>query len=103
MKALIGIDASGRNSPIELGHFFMAVKVEAFVELEVFKRQVGEISRQLRASRKAPRAERIYTPGEKEHEVWLYRKDRGVPFNDPLKASFREVKDKLGIEQALPF
>jgi LDH2 family malate/lactate/ureidoglycolate dehydrogenase len=103
MKALIGVDSSGKASPIELGHFFMAVKVEAFVELNDFKRQVGEISRQLRASKKAPGAARIYTPGEKEHEVWLYRKDKGVPFNDPLKASFRTVKEKLGLKNALPF
>jgi LDH2 family malate/lactate/ureidoglycolate dehydrogenase len=81
----------------------MAVKVEAFVDLDAFKRQVGEICRQLRASKKAPGADRIYTPGEKEHETWLYRKDKGVPFNDPLKASFREVKERLGLERGLPF
>jgi LDH2 family malate/lactate/ureidoglycolate dehydrogenase len=103
MKALLGVDASGKSAPIELGHFFMAVKVEAFVELDAFRRQVGEICRQLRASKKAPGAARIYTPGEKEHETWLYRKDKGVPFNDPLKASFRAVKERLGLKQGLPF
>jgi LDH2 family malate/lactate/ureidoglycolate dehydrogenase len=103
MKALMGVDSDGRPAAIELGHFFMAIKVECFVGLEEFKRQVGEICRQLRASRKAPGAERIYTPGEKEHEVWLYRKDRGVPFNEPLKANFREVKQRLGLTEELPF
>lgn len=103
MKALIGVDSAGKPAPIELGHFFMAVKVEAFVGLEDFKRQVGEICRQLRASRKAPGAERIYTPGEKEHEVWLYRKDKGVPFNEPLKASFQAVKERLDLKLELPF
>ena len=103
MKALMGVDSDGGPAAIELGHFFMAIKVECFVGLEEFKRQVGEICRQLRASRKAPGAERIYTPGEKEHEVWLYRKDRGVPFNEPLKANFREVKQRLGLTEELPF
>jgi LDH2 family malate/lactate/ureidoglycolate dehydrogenase len=77
--------------------------VEAFVGLDEFKKQVGEICRQLRASRKAPGAERIYTPGEKEHEVWLYRKNRGVPFNDSLKKSFCAVKEKLALKNELPF
>jgi L-2-hydroxycarboxylate dehydrogenase (NAD+) len=103
MKALMGVDAAGKACPIELGHFFMAIKVECFVGLDDFKRQVGEICRHLRASRKAPGAERIYTPGEKEHEVWLYRKERGVPFNEPLKVNFREVKERLGLAHDLPF
>ncbi|TXT48692.1 MAG: hypothetical protein FD137_934 [Spirochaetes bacterium] len=47
--------------------------------------------------------ERIYTPGEKEHEVWLYRKDKGVPFNDPLKNSFKAVKERCNLPHALPF
>ena len=72
-------------------------------DIEDFKHHVGEISRQLRASKKAPGAQRIYTPGEKEHEVWLYRKDKGVPFNDPLKASFKAVKDRCKLSHALPF
>jgi len=103
MKALVGMDASGKPTPIELGHSFLAVKIESFVALEAFKKQVGDICRQLRASRKAPGAERIWTPGEKEHEIWLYRKDRGVPFNEPLKASFKAVKERLGLKLALPF
>jgi L-2-hydroxycarboxylate dehydrogenase (NAD+) len=103
MKALLGVGADGKPVPIELGHFFMAIKVENFVELAAFKHQVGEICRQLRASRKAPGAQRIYTPGEKEYETWLFRKDKGVPFNEPLKAAFRTVKEKLGLPRALPF
>ncbi len=103
MKALVGVDAQGKPAPIELGHFFMAMKVEAFVELDLFKKSVGEISRQLRASKKAPGAERIYTAGEKEYDISVYRKDKGVPFNDPLKAAFRAVKEKLNLPHALPF
>jgi L-2-hydroxycarboxylate dehydrogenase (NAD+) len=103
LKALVGIDFSGKACPIELGHFFMAMKVDCFVELEKFEKQVGDICRALRASRKAPGADRIYTPGEKEHEVWLFRKDKGVPFNDPLRKAFREVKERLGLVQELPF
>ena len=103
MKALLGVGPDGKPAPIELGHFFLAIKIDCFVELDAFKRQVGEISRQIRASRKAPGAERIYTPGEKEHEVWLYRKDKGVPFNAPLKAAFKVVKERLGLPNPLPF
>jgi LDH2 family malate/lactate/ureidoglycolate dehydrogenase len=103
MKALLGMDAAGKPAPIELGHFFLAMKVEAFVDLPLFKKQVGDICRALRASRKAPGAERIWTPGEKEWEIEQYRKDRGVPFNAALRASFQAVKDRLGLAESLPF
>ena len=103
MKSLIGVGKDGKPCSIELGHSFMAIKIENFVELDAFKKQVGEICRQLRASKKAPGASRIYTPGEKEYETWLFRKDKGVPFNDPLKVAFKTVKEKLNLPNKLPF
>ena len=81
MKALLGF-ADGRKVPYHLGHFFMAVDIEAFCPLAEFKKTAGEICRQLRASKKMPGAERIYTAGEKEHLAWLERKDKGVPVDD---------------------
>jgi LDH2 family malate/lactate/ureidoglycolate dehydrogenase len=103
MKTLMGMTAEGKPTPIELGHSFLAIKIENFVELGAFKKQIGDILRQIRASRKAPGAKRIYTPGEKEYETWLFRKDKGVPFNEPLKNSFRAVKEKLNMPHKLPF
>ena len=103
MKSLIGMSPEGKPTPIELGHSFMVIKIENFIELSTFKKQIGDILRQLRASKKAPGAERIWTPGEKEYEIWLYRKDKGVHFNEPLKAAFKTVKEKLGLPHKLPF
>jgi len=103
MKALVGVDPNGKPAPIELGHFFMAVKVDAFVALEDFKKQAGDISRALRASQKAPGHDRIYTPGEKEYDIAQFRRDKGVPFNAPLKKAFREVKERLHLPHQLPF
>jgi LDH2 family malate/lactate/ureidoglycolate dehydrogenase len=103
LKSLLGVGKDGKPCSIELGHSFLAIRIDAFVEVEAFKRQVGEICRSLRASKKAPGAERIWTPGEKEYEISLFRKDKGVPFNDPLKKSFLAVKEKLGLPHALPF
>lgn len=103
LKMLVGVDAEGRKTPILLGHFFIAINIECFVELDRFKRTAGNIMRELRASRKAKGAERIYTPGEKEYEAWLQRKDKGVPFNEPLMNDFRFVNEKLGLGYKLPF
>lgn len=103
MKALNGVDENGKKKPILLGHFFLAIDIERFLPIERFKKITGDIMRDLRASKKAPGSDRIWTPGEKEHDAWLYRKDKGVPFNDALKKAFYEVKEKLNMDTEFPF
>lgn len=61
LKQLTGFDKDGRKVPYRLGHFFMAVNIEAFTGLADFKQATGGILRQLRASKKAPGRDRIYT------------------------------------------
>ena len=97
MKALTGFDDSGKKVPYRLGHFFMAVDIAAFTELEAFKKSTGEILRQLRTSKKAPGQERIYTAGEKEHLAWLERQDKGVPVGKRLQAEMIALRDELNL------
>jgi L-2-hydroxycarboxylate dehydrogenase (NAD+) len=95
LKGLLGFDGAGKRQPYKLGHFFMAIDIEAFTDLASFKKTAGDICRALRASRKAPGADRIWTAGEKEWDAWLERKDRGVPFDATERAEFDELKAEL--------
>lgn len=97
LKALSGLDKDGKRSPYHLGHFFMAINIEAFTEVSVFKKSCGDILRSLRASQISPGAERIYTAGEKEHLAWLDRKGRGVPLNKVLQQEVLQMRDELGL------
>jgi len=97
LKALLGIGPEGKHQPYHLGHFFMAVNISEFTELETFRKATGDILRQLRASRKAPGAKRIYTAGEKEYLAWLDRKDKGVPVNEPLQKDIRQLIKDLNL------
>ncbi len=98
LKSLLGME-NGKKVPYRLGHFFMAIQVEAFTELDAFKKTTGEILRDLRASKRMPGAERIYTAGEKEYLAWLYRQDKGVPVNDVLKREMIQLKKELKLDQ----
>lgn len=97
MKALSGYK-DGTRAPYHLGHFFMAFDIEAFTDLDSFKKTTGDILRSLRASRKAPGADRIYTAGEKEYLAWLQRKDRGVPVNPELQKEIKALIEELSLE-----
>jgi len=96
LKMLSGVE-DGKPVPINLGHFFIAINISSFIELELFKKISGDILRSLRSSKKAPGAERIYTAGEKEYLAWLDRKDKGAPINQNLQQQIITLKEELGL------
>ncbi|NTV89007.1 MAG: Ldh family oxidoreductase [Clostridiales bacterium] len=98
LKMLLGFE-NGKKVPYHLGHFFMAVDISAFTELDAFKKTTGDILRELRASKKAPGQERIYTAGEKEYLAWLDRKVNGVPVNAELQKEILFMQKELGLEK----
>jgi len=103
MKMLTGIGENGEKKPYPLGHFFMAIDTEAFMGADSFKKTAGDILRELRASKKAPGHDRIYTAGEKEYLVWLERRDKGVPIGEAVQKEFIEVRDYYGLSHKFPF
>lgn len=103
MKMLTGLDENGNKKPYHLGHFFIVIDTDAFMGADTFKRISGEILRELRASKKAPGCDRIYTAGEKEYLVWLERKDKGVPFNESVQKEFIEMRDTYSLPYVFPF
>jgi len=103
MKALNGKDENGKPCMYHLGHFFFVINPEFFMGLDTFKKTTGDILRGLRASKKAPGAERIYTAGEKEHLSWLDRKDKGVPVGEAIQKEFIALRDECGLSYKFPF
>lgn len=97
-KALDGKDENGKIRPYHLGHFFIAIDTNHFLGEELCRKKAGEIIRSVRASKKAPGAERIYSAGEKEYEVRLARK-AGVPINESVQKEIIAVRDELGLTQ----
>jgi len=90
LKALTGTN---------LGHFFIAIDVNAFTELDDFKKTTGDILRGLRASRKMPGHDKIYTAGEKEYLTWQERKKTGIPLNKSLQKELLQLKEECGLKK----
>jgi len=102
MKMLLGVQ-DGKKVPYPIGHFFIVIDISAFTEPDNFRKTTGDILRELRASKKMPGQKRIYTAGEKEHETWLTRKDKGVPFNDQLLKEFQGLCNSYGLGEYLHY
>ena len=104
LGALTGIGEDGGKVKFHLGHFFMAIDTEAFMGLESFKQNTGEIMRELRAAKKAPGQERIYTAGEKEYLTWLERKETGIKVNQSVQNELVAMRDEAGLNHIVfPF
>ena len=102
-KDLDGKDAEGNIRPYQLGHFFIAIDTNHFLGEDICRKKAGDIIRGVRASKKAPGADRIYTAGEKEYEIWLQRKDSGVPINESVQKEMNQVRDDLGLDYIFPW
>lgn len=99
LSALSGIGENGKPKPYGLGHFFIAINIEHFCDLNAFKKTAGDILRELRGSQKAPGAERIYTCGEKEHLAGLDRQDKGAPVDEALQKQLIQIRDEQNLTQ----
>ena len=97
MDGLHGWDGDERV-PYKLGHFFMAIDIEHFIEITIFKAITGKILRSLQQSTKVPGQERIWVAGEKEYEKIKEIKEKGIPVNSALEKNIRTMIKELGIE-----
>ncbi|MFX0014402.1 MAG: Ldh family oxidoreductase [Promethearchaeota archaeon] len=83
----------------KLGHFFLAINIESFIPLEVFKKIAGNILRELRRSKKAPGESRIYTAGEKEYEMEIERTKKGIPIGSSVLQDLLIIQKELGLDE----
>lgn len=102
LHGLTGPDTGG--SHYKLGHFFMAIQVEAFTPLDEFKRQVGTLLRELRASKKAEGCDYIYTAGEKEYLSEQRIAREGIAVVPDLQKELKFLQSELELDpSSLPF
>jgi len=102
-KDLNGKDKDGKKVPYHLGHFFIAIDTNHFLGEDLCRKKSGDIIRAIRASKKAPGQDRIYTAGEKEYLVWQERKDKGVPISEPVQKEMSQVRDSLKLDYIFPW
>ncbi len=101
-KHLTVRDENGNIAPYHLGHYFIAIDTEHFLGEDIARKKAGEIIRSVRNSKKAPDAERIYTAGEKEYEIWKERENSGVPITDAVQQEIIEIRNKLYLDYVFP-
>src|SRR5262249_34568593 len=83
------------------GHAILAVRVDAFCPVDVFKRNVDAAIRTIRGSQRLPGVERVWLPGEQSHARRMERLIEGVPIPAVLQKNLDELAGELGIDSIL--
>jgi len=91
----------GKPLPANVGHFFGAIRVDAFRPLDEFKATMDDIIRRLKNSAKAEGHNRIYIHGEKEFEMEDDRRANGIPLHPKVVADLQKIAKETGIEYNL--
>ncbi len=99
LKDLSGFTEEGKPTNYRVGHFFIAIDVEHFIELNTFKKIAGRICREVRRAKKVPGEERIYTAGEKEYIAQQKVMKEGVPINKSLQKELIFLRDKFQLKE----
>jgi len=98
LRDTLGIVENGQKR-LKVGHFFLVIDINSFIGINSFKKTAGNIMRDLRASKKDPRVERIYTAGEKEYIAENQRKKTGISLNISLQNDIIIMQEELGLHR----
>ncbi len=90
-------DPGGPEDPSRIGHFFAAIRIDAFRPLEEFKQEMDSLIRQLKNAPKAAGQDRIYVAGEKEYEMASLSRQNGVPVLSQTVEMLKDEGEKAGV------
>ncbi|MCM0060232.1 MAG: Ldh family oxidoreductase [Algoriphagus sp.] len=80
-----------------MGHFFGAMRVDAFRPAEEFKGHMDQWIRRFRSAEPTPGHEKVLIPGDPERELELIRRKEGIPLLDPVVLDLIELGKKFRV------
>lgn len=89
---------SMRQEPSNVGHFFMAFRIDGFRDIGEFERTMEEALSAIKESPKAEGAERIYIHGEPEFEFEDERRQNGIPLHPLVVLQLKGIGEETGLK-----
>ena len=79
------------------GHFFGAIRVDAFRPVQEFKHDMDRLIQDLKGTAPVKGHDRVYVAGEIEFETAAERAEHGIPLHSTVLKGLREVAEQLGV------
>ena len=80
-----------------IGHFFGAMRVDAFIDPDEFKMQTDDYIRTMRSTKPAPGTNGPIIPGDPEREAEEIRSKEGIPLVEPVIEELNDISKRTGI------
>jgi LDH2 family malate/lactate/ureidoglycolate dehydrogenase len=81
-----------------IGHFFGAMRIDAFRPAEDFKFHMDKWIRRFRTATPVPGEEKVLIPGDPEREMESERRVAGIPLHEDVVADLKALAEKLGVD-----
>ncbi len=85
-----------------IGHFFGAMEIDGFEEVEVFKKRIDHWIEVFRKTKPSPGHEAVLIPGDPEHEAEKVRSKYGVPVIEAVVNDLKQISEMTGIDFETP-
>ena len=87
------------NMPgVGLGHFFGAMRIDAFRPAEEFKHHMDNWIERFRMAKPDKDHDKVLIPGDPEREMEAIRMKEGIPIVDSVVEDLKKVGEKFGLE-----
>jgi L-2-hydroxycarboxylate dehydrogenase (NAD+) len=90
-------DEDGKPLPANLGHFFGALKVDAFRPQAEFEASMDDLQARLKGANRVEGEERIWVAGEKEHDYHAQNSAEGLTLGAKVTADLRDLALQYGV------
>lgn len=81
-----------------IGHFFGAMRVDAFRPADEFKSHMDNWIRRFRSAQPTPGKEKVLIPGDPERELEAIRRTDGIPLLDPVVKDLTQLGERFGVK-----
>ena len=81
-----------------LGHFFVAMRIDCFEEISVFKKRMVEMVRALRSEPRREKDIPVQVPGDPEKKIAKIRMNEGIPISRQLLDKFGQISKEYNVD-----
>ena len=83
--------------PQNIGHLFGAIPVTCFEDMDVYRARMDKAAQDIRGVKRAPGAEQIYLPGERERLLAAQRRREGLALSAGVASDLEATGARYGV------
>lgn len=80
-----------------IGHFFGAMRIDAFRPAAEFKRHMDKWIQRFRSAKPVDGYDKVLIPGDQEREVALQRIKKGIPLHKAVVADLKDLAERFAV------